>query len=193
MATNPNRPADIPTELVAGDSWQWTRDLGDYPASAWELSYVLRLHGNPSTPVVLTAAADSDTHVIAAAHTATSAYPPGEYSYQAYVTHRADSDRFQIDAGRVIVKPNFATSDADPRSQVKRTLDALNATIEGNASDAVLTTTLNGVTIGQMSPQLLLEWRDAYAVLYRKELAEAARTAGKTVPETIGIRFTRAC
>jgi len=35
-------PNTEPAALRSGDTWQWTRDLGDYPADAWTLTYYFR-------------------------------------------------------------------------------------------------------------------------------------------------------
>jgi len=32
-------PSDEPARLRAGDTWKWTRTLGDYPAGTWTLKY----------------------------------------------------------------------------------------------------------------------------------------------------------
>lgn len=50
----------MPRRIVAGSSVTYRRELGDYPASAWDLSLYLKGKGS----LVVEANADGDTHVV---------------------------------------------------------------------------------------------------------------------------------
>jgi hypothetical protein len=45
-------PTTEPTTLYAGDRWQWTKELGDYPSATFTLAY--HLDGGTSVSTVTT-------------------------------------------------------------------------------------------------------------------------------------------
>ena len=52
-------PTTEPLTFRQGELVEWTRDLSDFPASAWTLIYTFR---SPSHKFTVTATADGDTH-----------------------------------------------------------------------------------------------------------------------------------
>lgn len=95
-------PQTEPERLAAGDTWQWTKAVADYPASeGWALSYAL------TGPTSLTFAATTDGNGYAVAVPATTTkIPAGTYRWASYVTLGAV--RHQVDTGILIVEPNLA-------------------------------------------------------------------------------------
>ena len=145
-----------------------SRSFSDYPASGgWTLTYALV---NTSNKIAITASADGDGHLVEVAAATTVAYVAGTYDWQAYVTK--DPERYQVDSGVMEILPDFAvqTGGYDARSHVKKVLDALEAMIEGKASQDQLSYAIGGRSISKLSPQEVIDWRDAYAQLYRREL-----------------------
>jgi len=80
----------------------------------------------------------------------------------------------------------FAADGTDLRSQTKRTLDAINATIEKKASSDELSRSFNGRSIGRLSWEELLK---AQSTLQRKYKIEQDRAAGKKRISTVNYRF----
>ena len=121
-----------------------------------------------------TAAADGTDHAITVAAATTAAYAAGKYQWHAYATHASNGKRYTVATGYLTILPNFAVSTADPRSLVKQTLDAINATLYGKASKDQLSYKIQDIEISKMTPEMLLRWRAAYQQLYREELLAAA-------------------
>ena len=181
--------SDIPEEIVAGDSVSWTIANGDYPASdGWVLTYALV---NSSAQITITGSASDDDHLIELAASTTSDYTVGTYRYQAYVTSAALSERYGIDEGTVIIRPNFATqgSGYDDRSHAKKTLDALEAVILGKASKDQLSYSIAGRSIARLSPTELIEWRNIYRAEYNAEQMAELRKRGKATGNQVKVRF----
>jgi hypothetical protein len=173
----------VPSSLTAGDTWEWTRDLADYPAGTWTLTYYLTKSGT-----VLTAAATADgtTHEVSVAAATTAAYGAGRYRWQARVTN--GTDVFTVEEGWVEVLPNPATFTGDPRSTSRQLLDAINCFLLGNATTAQQSMTINGRSISRWSLPELTAWRDKLKGEVRAE--EAGEAAG--LGRNIKVRFGRA-
>jgi len=181
-------PTKEPEKLTAGDLWTWKKSLPEYrPSDGWALSYALRLQSAAGTKIDIPSSASNDDHLVSIPASATAGYAAGSYQWQAYVTK--GNERYKIGEGVLTVEPNFADSGTiDPRSDVKKTLDALNATILGKASMDQLSMSIAGRSIQKMSPRELIDWRNEYEEMYREELSKmdvrngrAARNRIKTV------------
>ena len=117
-----NYPTVEPEVLTIGDRWLWKRtDLGsDYPPASYALSYNARLQGAGSTAISITALESSDDYLVEVASATTASYIAGTYSWSAFITRSADSQRIQIDSGDFVIKTNLAKITADPRTHQKR-------------------------------------------------------------------------
>lgn len=181
-------PTTEPLSFIAGDTVKWTKDLSDYkPEDGWTLTYALVQDGNQET---ITATDNGDSTHLAAITAATSgAYGLGMYHWQAYVTKA--TERYTVDSGTLEVLTNFATQSAgyDNRSHVKKTLDALEATILGKASTDQLSVSINGRSISNMKPEDLIKWRDLYKSEYAREQKAEAIKNGTGVSSKIVTRF----
>jgi hypothetical protein len=127
-------PTIEPATLTAGDTAKWQKSLPDYPASAgWVLSYVLVKTG---AQITFSATASGDDHLVNVATATTAAWSVGRYQYQAFVSK--SGERFTASAGQIEVRPNFsaATTGIDARSHARKTLEAVEAVLEGRASQA---------------------------------------------------------
>lgn len=162
-----------PKEVTAGDTITWTKTLPDYPAnSGWVLSYVLI---NAANKVQFSGSASGSDHLILIPATTSAAYKKGSYTYQAYVTKA--SERYTVGSGEIEIKPNLAAENAlDNRSQVKRTLDAINAVIEKRASLDQESYTIAGRTLNRTPIADLIVLKNKYQALYNSEV-NAARAA----------------
>jgi hypothetical protein len=154
----------VPSTLTAGDTWEWTRDLADYPAGTWVLTYYLTMAG-VSVPVVATA--DGTTHEVSVPAATTAAYTAGSYRWTARAT--SGSDAFTVEDGWVEVKPNPATSKADPRSNSRQMLDALNCFLLGNATTAQASMSINGRALSRWPLEQLRAWRNELRQEVRSE------------------------
>jgi len=176
-----------PATFVSGDSLSWTRFLTDYqPGDGWSLTYSFR--GNGST-LNITSTTSGTSHLLALTTTQTAHLIPGKYLVSGYASK--SSERVTIFSGQIEVTANLQTANAsfDARSQARRTLDNINAVLEGRASSAVLDSTVEGTNIRRIPHADLLKLRDRYAQIVANEDAKMAAKSGKFASGSIFTRF----
>lgn len=185
---------NVPSTITAGDKVTWTETLTDYPATSWSLAVELRSKDRP--PVTIAATPSGADFSITILPATSALWKSGIYSWQAYVytgTPPNFTDKRTIERGTIEILPNltiFSASD-DPRSHVKKVLDALEAVIEGKASSDQLSYSIAGRSISKMSPTEILQWRDLYKAEYRNELNAENIAKGVSSSKRIGVRFNR--
>jgi hypothetical protein len=113
----------------------------------------------------------------------------GRWYWSAYLTRTSDSARVQVDDGEFTVEANRAVDPSDTRSHAQRTLDAIEAVIEGRATDAVQSYTIGGRQINKMGADDLIRWRNYYRTEVAAEIDAARRRDGKPARNTITVRF----
>ncbi|MEP1612670.1 MAG: hypothetical protein ABJL72_12210 [Roseobacter sp.] len=146
----------IPTTLVAGDSWAWITKISVPPEvpSPWTLKYVLRpiVGGNA---VEVDSIADLGGFHFSMTATDSAAIAPGKYEWVLFAFGPQDF-RARLDCGRLELLPDPAAAGGDLRSRVERTLDAINATLEGRATKDADAFTIEGRSISRTPiPDLL--------------------------------------
>lgn len=120
--------------ITVGDTLDFSTTVAAYPPSAgWTLKFRLVPRTAGPTPIVLTSAADGDAHRVQVGPAVTALYTAGDYSWTSWV--EKTGARFTVSQGQVTLLPDPAVvTSRDNRSQVRKTLDAINAVIEGRAS-----------------------------------------------------------
>lgn len=178
-------PTTEPQALNAGDTWRWLKTLAAYPAGAgWVLTYTLINAGGKLT---LTATAQGDDHLVHIPAATTAAYTPGTYDWRARVALAGDV--YTVGAGRLAVGNAYAAATYDARSHARRTLDAIEAVIEGRASSAVAEYAIAGRSLKHIPLAELLALRDRYRAEVLREDAAAAVAAGLPDRRRILVRF----
>ena len=163
-----NYPDEEPEEVSAGDRWAWKRsDLTEYGAG-YTLSYELTIYAG-AAPITLTATLSGSEYLIEVGQSTTAGYADGDYQWVALITRDSDSERVEIARGVMTVNPDPATSSADPRTTARKTLDAIEAVIEGRASKDQESYSIAGRSLTRMSVEDLLSLRDSYRVEVRRE------------------------
>lgn len=185
-----NYPTSEPAELVIGDRWAWKRtDLGsDYPPASYALSYSLRAHESGAEIEITANESGSEYHVEVASAT-TAGYTAGDYHWQAYITRSSDSERVVIDRGTVTVKPNLDAADADPRSHVKKVLDAIEAVLENRATADQESYAIAGRSLSRTPIADLLTLRDRYRAEWHREQAAERIKRGLGHAGRVLVRF----
>lgn len=184
-------PNTEPTELRAGDLWEWRREdlAADYPASAWALTYRFK---NAAGGFEVVATADGDAFAVSVPAATSAAIADGEYYWQVRATNGAAAHT--VDSGTTRVLPNLfagtASAASDQRSHARRTLEAIQAVIEGRA-----TTDQQQYTIGDRAlTRIPIVELLAFADRYRLAVAREDQANGK--PNNLGrtrfVRFGRA-
>lgn len=178
-----------PTQITAGDTISWSRSLPDYPAGTWILNYsLLSLSGS----IQIASVASGADHLISVDMATSSAYVPGTYSWQAWVTNGIE--RYPVGTGSIDILADYAafgSGAADTRSHVKKVLDAIEAVIEGRASAGDQQLSIDGTTLIKMTVTELLALRYSYQAEYRLERQRARIAGGKNSGRKIVTRFKR--
>ena len=159
-------PTNEPSEITAGDTIAWKKQLSDYPASdEWEVQYTLI---NSSGKIAITSVASGDDHLVNISAAISAEYDPGIYSWQARAV--LDDETYLVDEGTITIKPNYAALDSyDSRTHVKKVLDAIEACIEGTASKDQEEYTIGTRSLKRRSMGELLTLREKYRGYWNQE------------------------
>jgi hypothetical protein len=180
-------PTVEPTQARAGDTWTWARALPDYPATTWTLTYTVF---SSAAVFSLTAAASGSDHLVYEAPGDTEAFTAGRYDWVAHVSD--GTDRYQVGGGALTILPNLAEAATyDARSHARKMLDAINAILEGRATDGDLDTvrTSSGDRMLETDIASLIKLRQQYAAAVAAE-DQAARVArGEDSGRMVQVRF----
>lgn len=181
-------PTNEPLELRAGDTWEWRReDLADYPATSWTLTYRFK---NQAGGFEVVAAADGAAHAVTVAAVTTAAFVPGTYAWAAQAVN--GTTKRTVDTGTLRVLPNLfagaAASASDQRTHAKKTLDAVEAVIEGRATLDQSEFQIGGRMLKRMPIADLLRFRAFYKNEVERELAAEKLANGLGVARRIQVR-----
>ena len=179
-------PSREPVAVRAGDTWRWLRDLPDYPAPGWTLTYTF--HG-PQGIASIEAAASGTSHLVTVAPEDSADIAPGRYQWDAAVSDGAD--RYSVGSGILTVLPDVAEATSyDGRSHARRMLAAIEAMLEGRATDGdldVVKTSVGGRST-DFDLATLAKLRQQYAAAVAAEDAqESAANGGR--PGILQVRF----
>lgn len=181
-----NHSVSLPARLSAGDTLDSCFVLAEFPvADGWDLAFFLV---SRTRQIRLCAIPDCDSHRLLVDSMTSSMWAPDRYVWQACVERIGD--RHTVASGRIEILPNLATSfgGADLRSHARRTLEAIEATIEGRASSDILSYQIAGRELRKIPLTELLTLRDHYRRDVRAEEAAEAAAAGRLPKNKI---FTR--
>jgi len=184
----PTLPLGIPLRLRAGESLNFLVPLADYSAAAgFAITWSFR---SATDAIDFTSTPDGVNHLVSVPFTETQTWAPGEYSGVAMVSD--GTIRKQVWGGSLLVLPDLAGAQPgeDFRSQVKRTLDNINAVLEKRANATILSSTIEGTSLGRIPMDQLLMLKDRYDLLYARELIDEDLDNGGTSSRTTFARFT---
>lgn len=146
----------LPTTLIAGDAWQWDAEYGDYPAGTWTATAYFQ---NADNEFSVAAVADGTAFSFEAVAADTDDFKAGRYYVQVRVTD--GTSPATVESGWVTVKADPASAvKVDHRSWARRTLDAVEAFLEGNATTAQQSISIAGRSISRWSLSELMQLRD---------------------------------
>jgi hypothetical protein len=170
-----------PVSIIPGDTVKWARRLASYPASAgWALSYELL---NAMHRYEIPATADGDAFRVVVSAQTSQSFAPGSYDWRARVTN-AD-EVYTVASGRMTVAPSFGAA-GDVRSHARRTLDAIEAVLEGRATSATAEYEINGRRLKYIPLNELHAMRSKYQ---REVAAEEGKSGPRGVSGRISVRF----
>jgi hypothetical protein len=165
--------------MIAGDTLNWTRGFGDFPASkGWTLAYVL----NSATARIVVNSADitalGDNFLVQIPSSETATWTPGTYQWLAVVQLPAASpvpaQRFTVALRRVTIGIDLldATAPQDTRTQNEIALANIDAMLAGVASSGVEEYTIAGRMLRRYSLAELRGLRSDFASRVRQERAD---------------------
>lgn len=160
----------VPDRFVSGDSWAFARvdifDLFPDPGFALDVVFSPKSGG---APVTVVAANEGNSWVCRVDAATSAAWTPGVWCWAAVVRNIATGERATFDQGEVQVLPDPATSTADQRSQARRILEAIEATIEGRVVKDVDNYSIEGRSLTRIPMEELIKLRTRYRSIVRKE------------------------
>ena len=180
----PTIPTSEPTLINAGNTAKWLKSLLEYPASAgWVLSYVLV---NAAQRIPFSSTPSADDHLVNVSAATTAAWAPGSYDWRSKATPTAEI--YTVGQGRIEIAPAFGAA-VDARSQARRTLEAIEATLEGRASSATAEYQIAGRALKYIPIPELLMLRDRFRRDVKAQEDAAAVAAGLGARGRIFVRF----
>ena len=174
-----------PAQINAGDTAKWLKTLADYPASdGWALSYTLV---NAAQRIAFASVAQGADHLVNVLAATTAGWAAGKYDFRGIVTKGADV--CTISSGRITINPVFGATALDARSQARRQLEAIEATLEGRATSATAEYEIAGRKMKYIPIPELLQLRDRLRSDVAREDAAAGIAKGMGNPGRIYVRF----
>lgn len=177
----------FPYVHVAGDTLDFEVEVPDYPSTdGWTLKYYLNARFTTPTQaqIVITATANDDgTYQVQASPTDTADWKPGAYGWarRAEKVGAAQTLASSWEQGEFEVRQNPATATQgyDSRSHARKMLEAIEATLQGKASDDQKAYTIGSRSVDKFTPKELEAWRDYYRREVAAENAEAGLDSGR--------------
>lgn len=174
---------DLAASLIAGDTWDWTKSDSNYPASVWSVTYQFE---NSTGAFSVTGTANGEDHSFSIDASTTATYRAGKYRWHARATSGATVKTFA--AGWLTVEADIAAAgNMDVRSWAQRTLDAVEATLEGRATRDQMSMSIAGRSMSRIPLAELMQLRDRLRAEVRIE--EQGEKAG--LGRNIRVRLRR--
>lgn len=174
----------IPKTLTAGDTWQWDAEYGDYPAGTWTATAYFE---NQAGSFSVSASQSGTAHRFAETAAVSAGLDAGRYFVQVRVTDGSSVHTVETGWCQVEIDPAKA-GHQDRRSWARRTLDAIEAFLEGNATTAQQSFSVGGRSLTRWSIPELMQFRAQLRAEVRTE--EEGDQAG--LGRDIKVRFGRA-
>ncbi len=175
--------SNIPSSLIAGDTWSWTDTFSDYQAPTWVATVYFE---NKDDNFSAVAAASGSDHVFSINAATSSGKKPGRYKWSIRVA--SGGTVYTVESGWVeVLADPAAAGNSDQRSWARRTLEAVEAFLEGSASGMQQSMSINGRAISRWSREELYRERDRL----RAEVAADERGSNRSKGRYIKVRLTR--
>ncbi len=150
----------VPAAFRSGDTVAWALTLPDYDAGGgWTLTYTFVSTTQVKTLVAVGA---GTTYTTSLAAVDSAAWAADDWAWQATIGN--GTERYTVGTGRTTVLPSLvgAAAGFDSRGHARKVVDAIEAVIEGRASEAESDLQINGRAIKYIPVAELLALRDRY-------------------------------
>ncbi len=180
----PDVPSTLPTSLIAGTTWTFARDYGDFPQPTWQATAFFE---NALKAFSASAVASGSAHLFTVSAATSATYPAGRYQIRVRVTDGTQT--FIAESGFCEIETDPAAAGTrDTRTWARRTLDELEALLERFATTAQQSGSVNGRSFSRTDLKALTDWRDKL----RQEVKTEERGANARTGRNIKVRFNRA-
>lgn len=168
-----NYPDEVPSELVPGSRWAWTRsDITEaYPTDTYTLSFELTALEVPNTVITVTADKVDSAHVVEVDGATTDGYSVGQYSWNAIITRDSDSAKVTADLGftHVIASVEW----------VYQVLEQIRASILSRSSKGEASYGIAGRSVSWRTYDELLSLEKEFSRRWERIKKKADRKAGR--------------
>jgi hypothetical protein len=176
-------------EIIQGASASWLIALANYkPSNGWVMKYYFR---GPGAGLDLESTSVSDEFVLQLSAAQTTVLSVGEYAWQSFV--EKDSEKVFVAEGVLQIKRGLAALNVsetfDTRSEIKKSLDAIDACLAKKATADQLSYTIGNRQLSRYSMSDLIMLRDKYQKLYNQEKIAAKLKKGGGIFKTHLIRI----
>ena len=127
--------------------------------------------------------------MVEVASATTAGYTAGTYSWSAFITRSADSQRIQIDSGDFVIKTKLATSTADPRTHAEKMVDHLESTLESLAQKLTTSYSVSDRSNTLTSMEDVRNQLDYYKGKVKSEISKARVKSGLKTNSNLQLRF----
>lgn len=175
-----NYPDGVPAELVLGVDWAFKHsELSDaYPVGTHSAKLILNLLTAAGGTQEITATESGSNYIFQAADSDTLNFTAGDYAFQIEVTETASGDKRIAEEGFVTFVAAVSAG-GDQRSHTLKTLQAIQANIEGTATKEQQSYQVAGRMLSRRSITELLELEQEYSDRWEAEKAASDRKRGK--------------
>jgi hypothetical protein len=174
----------VPAELIAGDTWEWTRNLSDYPAATWSAVWYFEKSDHNFS---VTGGTSGDTHTATVAAATSAGHKPGEYRWRLVMT--ASGVRKTAESGYLdVLRDPAAVGNADHRSIARVMLDNVEAYLRDPTNLAAASYSLGGRSLSRWSRSELLTERSRLQAEVMRETQADRLSSGVGVPR-LQVRF----
>ena len=146
----------VPTSFVAGDTLRFTISVADYPAPTWDLTFYAESGAGSFSQASVD---DGTSHSFTIPASTTAGIATGRYFWRIRATDGTIVETVADLEGWIEAHVNpAAPGNRDMRSQARKLLDAVQATLENRATDGQLAMSIAGRSISRIPLKELLEW-----------------------------------
>lgn len=174
---------NIPSSLTVGDTWSWSAEYALYPATGWTATAYFE---NADNSFSISSSASGTLHAFAETAANTAAFKAGSYYVVVRVTDGTTVKTTESGWSSVLADPESAAK-VDHRSWARRTLEAIEAFLEGNATTAQASASVGGRAISRWSISELVQWRDKL----KAEVAVEDQAANAGLGRDVKVRYGR--
>jgi hypothetical protein len=180
-----------PERFVLGDYVRWRRtDLGgDYPNTAYTMTYVSRISGGASSEFQIIGTAYNNDYLFTVTSATSSGFTAGFYHWQLECLRNSDSNRIVIDRGTWDVVVDLDVNGSDPRTHAEIMVSKIESLLSGKADADVANYSIAGRSLTKLSFDELIKARDFYRAEAHKQLMEDRIRQGRASGSTVKVRF----